>query len=381
MITNTRPAYYEAERFAQYCGLSTDDKATIDAKNGDEFYEIDAAKFYRYNEASSEWIEQPDDTTAVDTGIPPMTSETSGYFLSNDGNVTEWREIASADFIVNLTDNRDGTYAADKTYVEIKRAYDANENIAVAIGVSRLPLMNAQFQDDNNAGFTFGYTQVTTDGQLVSTRAVHYLHTADEDDEWTDSDEVGQYLQTETGGTINGNLSMANNSITDVQELQISGQHPLFLGNVIHSVGQSGVRLTSTTNGEAAVVAPDSQSTYRPINVGVPTADNHAVTLGYLTQGLKDDAATKNSVHLERNSAQTIVLQNGVYLLAACDTVHRGLTCVYMCGGTTTVFDLSGMAGWKVSKGQVDNGLYIDNTSDAQGLDVYITAIGASPAI
>lgn len=380
MITLTKAAYYAPLRYAEYSGLSTDDKAAIDAHNADQFYEIDTGKYYRYNEVVAEWIEQPADTPAIDTGLPPITSETSGYFLTNDGSVTHWREIASADFIINLTDNHDGTYTADKTYVEIKSAYDAHENIAVAFDSSRLPLMNAQFQGDN-AGFTFGYTQVTTDGQLVSTRAIHYLHTVGEEDEWTDSDEVGQYLQTEVGGTINGNISMANNAITDVQELQVSGQHPLFLGNVIHAAGQAGVRIAATTNGEAAVVAPDSQSTYRPINVGNPTADDHAVTLGYLTEGLKDDAATKNHVNLVRNSGSTYAFRNGVYLLSACDSIHRGLTCVYVCGETTTVFDLSGMAGWKVSKGAVANSIYIDNTSDVQDLDVYIVAIGESAAI
>lgn len=67
--------------------------------------------------------------------------------------------------------------------------------------------------------------------------------------------------------------------------------------------------------------------------------------------------------------------------MTACDTIHRGLTCVYMCGDTTTVYDLSGMAGWSVSKGTVANSIRIDNKSDVQDLDVYIVALGASPAI
>lgn len=128
MITTTRPAYYDALRYAEYCGLSTDAKATIDAKNGDQFYEIDTTKYYRYSVTSNEWIEQPDDTTAVDTGIPPMTSETAGYFLSNDGNVTHWQTVASKNFVVRLTANADSTYVADKTFVEIKTAYDKSQN-------------------------------------------------------------------------------------------------------------------------------------------------------------------------------------------------------------------------------------------------------------
>lgn len=379
MVTLTKPAYYSVYRYAEYDGLSTDDKTTIDAYNGDKFYEIDTSKTYRYNETSKEWIEQPAQTTAIDTGLPPITNESAGHFLSNDGSVTHWQELASADFIIHLTDNNDGTYTADKTYVEIKAAYDGKENIAVEVANARLPLMNAQFAN-GEAGFTFGYTQVTTDGQLVSTRAIHYSHEDNQGDAWTDADQVGEYLRV-GGGTLSGNLSVGNNNITDVQELKVDGQYPLYLGNVIHSTGTQGVRLTCTTNNEAAVVSTDSQSTYRPINVGNPTADEHAVTLGYLTEGLKDDTATKNHVSLVRNSGATFSLQNGVYLLTACDTVHRGLTCVYMCGDTTTIYDLSGMAGWNVTKGAVANSIYINNKSDVQGLDVYIVALGASPAI
>lgn len=110
MITLTRPAYYSNFRNNQYCGLENDDKSTISASNGDEYYEIDTAKFYRYNEASNEWIEQPSDTTAIDTGLPPMTSETVGHFLSNDGLVTKWQPVASKNFIIGLTANNDGSY-------------------------------------------------------------------------------------------------------------------------------------------------------------------------------------------------------------------------------------------------------------------------------
>lgn len=380
MITLERPAYFDAYRYAEYDGLSTDNKSTIDAHNGDKFYEIDTGKVYRYNEASGKWVEQPDTTTAVDTGLPPITDETAGHFLSNDGNVTHWQEFASQDFIINLTaiQGQEGEYTADKTYVEIKQAFDAKENIAVHYDNARLPLMNAQFIGDD-AGLTFGYTQVTTDGQLVSTRAINYFHTASPvNDEWTDADQAAEYLRL-NGGTMSGPISMAANSITDVQELSTADTHPLILGNVIRS-SADGVRITSTTNNEAAVVAPNSQAEYRPINVGEPTAPNHAVNLAYLAQEVKDDAATKNHVTVAKDAAITIGLQDGVYFVSACDTIHRGLSVVYMCGSTTTFSALSGMAGWEISKGAVDNSLYINNKSNAAALEVYITAIGASAA-
>ena len=78
MITLERPAYYSNERYAEYNGLSTDDKATIKAYNADKFYEIDTGKTYRYNEASNEWIEQPDATTAVGDKDQILVSNGSG---------------------------------------------------------------------------------------------------------------------------------------------------------------------------------------------------------------------------------------------------------------------------------------------------------------
>ena len=217
MITLERPAYFDAYRYAEYDGLSDDDKSTIEAYNGDKFYEINTGKTYKYNEASGEWVEQPDITTAVDTGLPPITDETAGHFLSNDGSVTHWREFASADFIIELTREAQGHYTADKTYVEIKNAFDSKENIAVKYDSSRLPLINAQFVNNGSkAGFTFGYTQVQTGGQRVVTRAIQYNH--DEDgDNWEDADneaDLSEYLPLE-GGVMNGPLTLAGDPTND----------------------------------------------------------------------------------------------------------------------------------------------------------------------
>ena len=58
MIKLIRPSYYDAPRYAEYCGLSTDDKTIIVANNGDRFYEIDTSKQYIYDGDSKSWIEQ-----------------------------------------------------------------------------------------------------------------------------------------------------------------------------------------------------------------------------------------------------------------------------------------------------------------------------------
>lgn len=114
---------------------------------------------------------------------------------------------SGAKFIINLTENvGNGTYTADKAYADIKGAYDANKVIVVHLDSSELPLMNVQFAQNGGAGFTFGYTQVGEATKNVTTRSIHYLHTADSD-EWKDADAEGEYLPI-SGGTMAGTLTL-----------------------------------------------------------------------------------------------------------------------------------------------------------------------------
>lgn len=209
MITLTRPAYYDNYRYAQYCGLEKDDKSTISANNGDEYYEIDTAKFYRYNGTSHEWIEQPSETAPIDTGLPPMTSETVGHFLSNDGFVTKWQSIASKNFVINLTEQNQGqSYTADKTWVQIRAAFDGKENLVIRLNGSEMPLMSASMADNGNATLTFGYTELNdNDGNLV-TRHIEYLHQGD-DDSWTDVVYTGEFIK-RAGDKMIGALRVAD---------------------------------------------------------------------------------------------------------------------------------------------------------------------------
>lgn len=109
---------------------------------------------------------------------------------------TEVEPVVTTDFVIRLTaiTGQEGQYSADKGWVDIKAAHNNNENIIVAVNGAKLPMMNAEVTEDGSAGFTFGYTQVTTDGQLVSTRAINYYHT-NNTDEWTDADEVGEFVK------------------------------------------------------------------------------------------------------------------------------------------------------------------------------------------
>ena len=400
MITLTRPAYYDKYRYAQYCGLEKDDKSTILASNGDEYYEIDTAKFYRYNEVSHEWIEQPSDAAPIDTGLPPMTSETVGHFLSNDGTVTKWQSVASKNFVIHLTEQEDDTYISDKTWMQIKAAFDASENLVVRLDGSEMPLMNASVANNGNATLVFGYTEIKEQEGNIVTRAINYLH-QDDSDIWHDSVAAGEYVSksggtmtgplrlanaptyeneatskkyvdervmkvtfnrhstagiisdttidkideayidgkviigvfnndiyaltnssstscvfsnvsgitsstiiysddvwtqstkelfTTAGGKMSGNIDMDGRSILNAQKIHIDGQANLYLGSVAEKAGTTGARLTGAVGGGAAFVKPDKQSEYVTVSVGAPTASEHAVNLGHLTQPLLSDA-------------------------------------------------------------------------------------------
>lgn len=122
--------------------------------------------------------------------------------------------VGGAKFVINLTEDANTqTYTADKTWDEIKAAYEAFKILAVHIGSSELPLMNGQIAESGDAGFTFGYTNIIAGGASVATRAIHYLHT-ENGDEWKDADAEGEYLSV-NGGTMAGPLVLGYEAVDD----------------------------------------------------------------------------------------------------------------------------------------------------------------------
>ena len=115
MITIIRPAYYAIDRVAEYCGLSTDDKSTIDAHNADEFYEIDTGTRYRYDAVSAAWIKQ---------SVGGGGNRGGGDFKANGTDVDMNNHKISG--LLDPTDNQD---AATKKYVDaIIPAYTTADN-------------------------------------------------------------------------------------------------------------------------------------------------------------------------------------------------------------------------------------------------------------
>lgn len=146
---------------------------------------------YIYVEESSSWI---------NSGINDV--DLSNYYTI-DQTDTLIKKVET--YVITLTEIGDGSYTSDRTYEEIKSAYDNNQILVVKVGDGLLPLLNAEINADG-AGFTFGYTQVSANSDHVVTRAIHYLYSDKTPavDEWTDATETTEYLKVvSTSGNFN----------------------------------------------------------------------------------------------------------------------------------------------------------------------------------
>lgn len=100
MLTLGRAAYQKELRYAEYAGLSTDNKldpaiAPV-LQNGDVFKEIDTGATFKYNAASGQWVEQPASGGGGGTPGPagqngvtftPSVSETGVLSWTNNGGL------------------------------------------------------------------------------------------------------------------------------------------------------------------------------------------------------------------------------------------------------------------------------------------------------
>lgn len=82
--------------------MSTDAKATIDAKNGDKFYEIDTGKTYKYEAVSAAWIEQPTSSGGGGTGgsgdfKADGTVQMTGNLYMTGNNIMGVKSISNTD--------------------------------------------------------------------------------------------------------------------------------------------------------------------------------------------------------------------------------------------------------------------------------------------
>ena len=165
--------YLVFDRYKIKCGLDQEKITSVSIEEINDMYTLaDNANILGINN-TTEFIPEQD--------YQPATKK----YVDNS---TEGLKMA-----ITLTENGDGTYTSDKTYDQIKAVYEANGVLIACVGNSQLPLMNGEVGSDGGFGLTFGYTIIKSGGQVVSTRSIHYFHTATQES-WTEVDLNGEYL-------------------------------------------------------------------------------------------------------------------------------------------------------------------------------------------
>lgn len=123
--------YYEAD--------TERDMQEIDVANapiGSRCYVINTGAWYVLN-GKGEWKVVPkkeEGGGGQGAALPEMGEVTKGMYLTNDGSNAEWARIESNLFLVHLIQGEpdsDGnpTYTVDKTFTEIKTAYDTGKKV------------------------------------------------------------------------------------------------------------------------------------------------------------------------------------------------------------------------------------------------------------
>lgn len=86
----------------------------------------DNGNWYEYDAATGTFV----DTGTAASGTPPITPDTAGKYLTNDGSKAEWGEV-NGTLRVNLNKNSNGEWIIDKTYEEIQKAIDDGQVVYV----------------------------------------------------------------------------------------------------------------------------------------------------------------------------------------------------------------------------------------------------------
>lgn len=165
MVTLQRAALQKEYRNAEWCCLSTDDKATINAKNGDILYEIDTGTEYRYNDTADSWVAQPGESGGG-TGPTGVTS-----FNGRTGAVTP----AQGDYtaaLVGAVDKAGDTMTGDLNM-------GGNKVTGVTSIVANGSTGNSGVQFTSNGNFTNIVCGVSTSASFSANAVDFYNHNLD----------------------------------------------------------------------------------------------------------------------------------------------------------------------------------------------------------
>lgn len=128
MISLDRASYQSEPRYAEYVGLSTDEKPVdFPVENGDEFQEIDTGKVYKFDIVTLQWYEQPTGggTSIVLDSIEVFTPPNKTiYTVGQTFDITGMQIIARynlglSKIVTEYTYSPDGALTNEDTYVTI----------------------------------------------------------------------------------------------------------------------------------------------------------------------------------------------------------------------------------------------------------------------
>ena len=129
--TNIAVNQYEADT-----ELDMKDINVQETPMGSRCYVINTGVWYVLND-KGEWKVVPKKELGgggQGAALPGMGEVTKGMYLTNDGSNAEWARIESNLFLIHLIQGEPGpdvipTYTVDKTFTEIKTAYDAGKKV------------------------------------------------------------------------------------------------------------------------------------------------------------------------------------------------------------------------------------------------------------
>lgn len=133
MISLDRASYQTEPRYAEYVGLSTDEKPVESVDNGDEFQEIDTGKVYKFDIDTTQWYEQPTggggvSITLESIGIftpPDRTVYAVGQTFDSTGlEVIARYNVGLSKFITNYTLSPTGALTIDDEFIIISYTED-----------------------------------------------------------------------------------------------------------------------------------------------------------------------------------------------------------------------------------------------------------------
>ena len=308
MLTLGRAAYQKEQRYAEYAGLSTDDKVNNDVivnpRNGDIFKEIDTGNVFKYNEESGQWVQQPS------TGGGSQTAGVTS-FNGRTGAVTPVATDYPPDLIGAV--NKSGDTMTGNLDM------GGNQIRGVLSMVANGSTGNAGVQFASNGNFTNIVCGVSTSASFSANAVDFYNHNLDR----VNSINMTSESTIEDANYIGGNVEENNRTAIDfttenavgiwaqgTKQVNIDANGVDVNGNKIISVnaivaeGSNVDNILFESNGEIVgiICGGDRSATFTASAID---AYNHTITrVGTPTQ--PTDAARKQDVDAVQTAVDTV---------------------------------------------------------------------------